>query len=45
MTELAIEATINRRDDPLALEWLTHMNIDFSHPAGVSDVQAVSNII
>ena len=41
MTEVGIEATINRWDEPLALGMIDpHSSL--SHPAGVSDAQAES---
>ncbi|XVF56033.1 hypothetical protein PTKIN_Ptkin06aG0084200 [Pterospermum kingtungense] len=41
MTEVGIEATINRWDDPLALGMIDPQS-SLSHPAGVSDAQAES---
>lgn len=41
MTEVGIEATVNRWDEPLALG-MVDPHDSLSHPAGVSDVQAES---
>lgn len=41
MSEVGIDATINRWDEPLSLG-LVDPHDSLSHPAGVSDVQAES---
>ena len=41
MSEVGIDATINRWDEPLALG-VVDPHDSLSHPAGVSDVQAES---
>lgn len=41
MTEVGIEATINKWDEPLALG-MVDPHDSLSHPAGVSDAQAES---
>lgn len=41
MTEVGIDATVNRWDEPVALG-MVDPHDSLSHPAGVSDVQAES---